>query len=178
MENVNQIWIDIIDFNNYYVSNNGEVKSVHSGKERILKKKIDRYGYYCVGLSKNGKIYWRTVHRLVAQAFIQNPDNLPCVNHKDENKQNNFVWINDDGSVDFDKSNLEWCSHRYNTRYSQTIPILQFDLQGNLIKEWECITDASTSLNIDRKTICAICKHKKHFHSAKGFTFQYKYQCV
>ena len=170
-----EIWKDIKGYESLYrVSNLGRVKSLERKrktknnnmaivKERILKHKIDKYGYCSVSLSKEGKLYYYTVHRLVAQAFIPNPNNLPQVNHKDENKLNNCV------------DNLEWCTNKYNSRFSNSIPILQFDLQGNFIKEWECITDASTSLNIDRKTICAICKHKKHYYTAKGFTFQYKY---
>ena len=51
------------------------------------------------------------------EAFVPNPHNYPCVNHKDENRGNNFIWVNPDGSVDLEKSNLEWCSHKYNLNY-------------------------------------------------------------
>lgn len=109
-------WKVIINYENYMVSNFGRVKSlprlVKNGrgggiltKERILKTKICRNGYEMVCLCKNSRTKWFLIHRLVAEAFIPNPDNLPEVNHKDENKLNNFV------------DNLEWCDHNYNINY-------------------------------------------------------------
>ena len=118
-----EIWKDIEGFEGLYqVSNLGRVKSLGNGnsgnsKERILKARKDKYGYLLVHLYKDGKEKHFTVHRLVAKVFIPNPHNLPQVNHKDENKQNNFVWVNEDGSVDFEKSNLEWCDGKYNINY-------------------------------------------------------------
>lgn len=73
-------------------------------KERILKPTHTR-GYLCVGLSKFGILKRKQIHRLVAEAFIPNHDNLPQVNHKDENKQNNCA------------DNLEWCTAKYNVNY-------------------------------------------------------------
>ena len=103
----------------YQVSNLGRVKSLtrtfkqYNGhkiitshiNERILKPMITN-NYYSVGLSKEGKVKCIRVHRLVAIAFIPNPDNLPCINHKDENKLNNKV------------ENLEWCTITYNNNYN------------------------------------------------------------
>lgn len=117
-----EIFRKIKDFEEEYeVSNYGNVKSLKNGKEIIMKPSIDTSGYFFVGLYKNKKTYKKKIHRLVAEAFIPNPDNLPCVNHKDENKLNNFVWVNDDGSVDIEKSNLEWCTHEYNINYGTAI---------------------------------------------------------
>ena len=99
----------------YEVSNHGNIKSLITN--RLLKLCIESQGYYIVGLCKNRKQISKRVHRLVAETFIPNPDNLSCINHKDENKLNNFVWINDDGSVDLEKSNLEWCTIKYNSNY-------------------------------------------------------------
>lgn len=87
----------------YYVSNLGQVKNKHG---RILKPAI-RNGYCRVYL----KDKWYPVHRLVAMAFIPNPDGLPEVNHKDFNKFNNCV------------DNLEWCTRKYNTRYGNFISV-------------------------------------------------------
>lgn len=89
----------------YQISNEGIVKSIWFGKERILKPRKDRGGYYTVGFWKDRKLKWYKVHRLVATAFIPNPDNLPQVNHKDECKTNNTV------------ENLEWCTQEYNNNY-------------------------------------------------------------
>jgi hypothetical protein len=76
--------------------------------EEIIKKpsKLPK-GYLRLGLCKNGKIKYYSIHRLVAEAFIPNPNNYPCVNHKDENVQNNNV------------ENLEWCTHKQNNNYKK-----------------------------------------------------------
>lgn len=87
----------------YEVSNTGNVKSLI--KNNIIKSFINKKGYRLVSLSKNGIIKKFSVHRLAAQAFIPNPDNLPMVNHKDEDKTNNSV------------DNLEWCDAKYNNNY-------------------------------------------------------------
>ena len=74
-------------------------------KEKILKTYIDKYGYAYVVLCKNNKTHLATIHRLVAEAFIPNYNNLPQINHKDENKLNNNI------------NNLEWCTCKYNINY-------------------------------------------------------------
>lgn len=110
-----EIYKPIKDFEDYEISNEGNVKSNISNK--ILKPRLNKSGYYYIALYKNKKQYNKKAHRLVAEAFLSNPLDLPYVNHKDENKQNNRVWINDDGSVDYEKSNLEWCDAKYNSNY-------------------------------------------------------------
>ena len=112
-----EIWKDIKDYDGLYqVSNTGKIKSLErwidrkcKGKrwqeEKILKPLVNKHGYLHVGLHKNGKIKNYLVHRLVAEAFIQNPNNYPQVNHKDENPSNNFV------------NNLEYCDAKYNSNY-------------------------------------------------------------
>ena len=101
-------------YENYQISNYGNVLSVKKG---IFLKKVVVCGYECVNLCVNGKKKMHKVHRLVAEAFLPNPNNYPCVNHKDEDKTNNFIWVNDDGTVDPLRSNLEWCSSAYNNAY-------------------------------------------------------------
>lgn len=119
----------------YEVSNYGNIRSLKRNK--ILRPRITR-GYYHVTLCKNGILYYKLNHRLVAEAFIPNPDNLPCVNHKDENKLNNFVWVNEDGSVDLEKSNLEWCTYKYNSNYGTAIERQSAKLKGRkLSEEWK-----------------------------------------
>lgn len=83
----------------YQVSNTGKVKNV--SRNRILIGEIDN-GYHRVILKDKKKYY---VHRLVSQLFLSNPNNLPCINHKDGNKLNNNV------------NNLEWCTYSYNTKH-------------------------------------------------------------
>ncbi len=109
-----EIWKDIKGYEGYYqVSNQGRVRRIKSGKStqkgRILKtsSKFDEYSR--TGLSINGKVCWLTIHRLVAEAFIPNPEKKPCVNHIDGNKRNNVV------------SNLEWCTYSENNRHAYRI---------------------------------------------------------
>jgi len=163
-----EVWIDIVGFvGKYQISNYGRVKSIkrkYAG-EKILKLQIDKNGYHRVSL-KNGKSYYLPVHRLVAQAFIPNPDNLPCVNHKDENKQNNCV------------DNLEWCTVAYNNTYGSRYnlnekPVLQFDLNGNLINKYKSVSDAARINNYKTQSIQGVCCGYKSRKTAYGFKWTY-----
>ena len=89
-------WKKIEGFENYSISSDGEVRN--DNNLYVLKQHLNNKGYPMVNLWKNNKGYWRTVHRIVALAFIPNPNNKPQVNHIDGNKQNNNV------------DNLEWCT--------------------------------------------------------------------
>lgn len=103
-----EIWKDILDYEGIYqISSLGRVKSFHRNKSKfyILKPVLSKDGYYIVSLHKNGKQKTPRLHRLVAQAFIPNPENLPEVNHIDEDKSHNY------------DSNLEWCTRNYNINY-------------------------------------------------------------
>lgn len=103
---VEVVWKPVVGYeNDYEVSTTGQVRNKHG---LILKQGIKRSSatyYKIVSLSRNGVQTTKSVHRLVAQAFIPNPDNLPMVNHKDEDGTNNFV------------GNLEWCTREYNVNY-------------------------------------------------------------
>lgn len=157
---------DIVGYDSLYQINNyGTVISKKSG--RILKAS-EANGYYHVTLSKNGKTETINVHKLVAITFLPNPHNLPCVNHKDENRKNNFVWVNDDGNVDLENSNLEWCTQKYNSVYSLSKPVLQFDLDGNLIREWESTVEIERCLGFYNTNIGRCCLGKQYRHTAYG----------
>lgn len=164
-------WRDIIGYEGLYqVSNLGRVKSFlyHNGtNERIIKPIRLKNGYYNVGLSKN-KISKRIyIHRLVADAFIPNPNNYPVINHKDENPSNNCV------------NNLEWCTQKYNMNYGtlkekqkrESKSVLQYDLNNNFIKQWNSISDAEQKLNITHCNIVACLKHRRN--NAGGFIWKY-----
>lgn len=184
-----EIWKDIKGYKNLYqVSNLGNVRSLDrirkNGKEpnrkylqksKLLKPAIQNVGYKFVVLSKNGKRKGFRVHRLVAEAFIDNPNNYDCVNHKDENKLNNNV------------SNLEWCTVAYNNKYGTKQEryrkkirkktgkrINQYDLEGNLMNTWECIMDAERFLNKKRAAtpIWNCCQHKTK--TAYGYRWEYQ----
>ena len=105
-------WRIIEGFDNYMVSNYGQVKSIKDRgvvRDKILSCAHRPDGYISVVLYKNGKKHIKTVHRLVAQAFIENTNNYEMVNHKDENRSNNHV------------ENLEWCTRSYNQIYSMKL---------------------------------------------------------
>lgn len=134
-----EIWLPIKDYENYEISNLGRVRK----NNKILRQYENDKGYLYVGLSKNNKRKFFRVHRLVAMAFINNSENLPEVNHKDENKLNNRI------------DNLEWCTRLYNMRYGNAQEkatktrykkINQYDLSGNLIKTWNSIKEATETL--------------------------------
>ena len=120
------------------MSNLGRVKNKHG---RILKPEI-RNGYYSVSLMKNNKRRNYRIHRLVAEAFIPNPDNLPQVNHKDENKLNNIV------------SNLEWCDNTYNSQYPNDLGVYCFDLD----EYFRSASEASVHTGVCRTSILKACR--------------------
>ena len=108
-----EIWRPVVGYEGLYeVSSYGRVRSLdrYDGRNRFLKGRIltlhtDKDGYLSAYLCSNSKVKGFLVHRLVAQAFIPNPDNLPIINHKDENPSNDNV------------DNLEWCTAKYNSNY-------------------------------------------------------------
>ena len=129
-----EIWKDIEGYEGLYqVSNKGRIKSLNyrrTGKEGMLKGKPDKDGYLRVSLYKNRKQKPFYIHRLVAKAFIPNSDDLPEVNHKDENKENNTV------------DNLEWCDRKYNNNYGSRNERASVSMKGKkhkLKKQILCI---------------------------------------
>lgn len=104
--NLFEVWKPVPGFPDYEVSSEGRIWSKKNG---YLKTRLESRGYEIVNLYLYGKMYTKKVHRLVALAFIQNPDNLPQINHKDENKSNNRI------------DNLEWCDSKYNLNYGTRI---------------------------------------------------------
>lgn len=182
------VWKSIKNFEGMYeVSENGDIKSLtrkvassrsSSGfrtvRERILKQHIDRYGYACVTLRKEGRDFGRTVHRLVASAFLENPDNLPSINHIDEDKLNNHY------------SNLEWCTVQHNNNYNDRqlrigevqrkkgvngIPVSQYDLEGNHIQDFVSGKAAASDAEIHKNAVYQCCKGLRE--SAGGYIWKY-----
>ena len=163
-----EIWKDIKDYEGLYqVSNMGRVKSlertVWNGRgyriipEKILKGLDNGYGYLFVILCKEGKDKNCRINRLVAQAFLPNPDNLPIINHKDEDKYNNHM------------DNLEWCSHSYNNTYNDRAkkagkklskPVFSVDKESGLIMWWSSAREAERCTGINSSNIIKCCKGK------------------
>ena len=169
-------WKDIKDYEGFYqVSDLGTVKSlerdvyfpngtVHHLKEKILVQRIEKNGYPYVYLHKNGKGKFMLVHRLVALAFIPNPENKPQINHKNEIKNDNSV------------ENLEWCDSKYNinygTRTARQIQNRRSYKLGNhprakpvfcveLNKTFDCAKRAEEELGIWRNSIGSACLGKQ-----------------
>ena len=165
-----EIWCPVKNYENLYeVSDQGRVKSIGYGKERILKPALTPQGYLQVSLCKNGEIKRCLVHRLVSKTFIPNPDNLPEVNHKDENPSNNKV------------ENLEWCDQKYNNNYGthnqrmaekKSKSVLQYTKSGEFVREWKSATDVQRNLNYSQGNISSCCIGK--LKSANGFVWKFK----
>ena len=137
-------------------------------KGRILKLGNHNKGYLSVNLRKNNKLKTYLVHRIIAEVFLPNPNNYKEVNHKDEDKTNNSV------------ENLEWCDRLYNVRYgtgierrskTQSKPVLQYDLEGNLIREWKSVTECGMN-GYNYGNVAACCRGE--LKTYKGFLWEYK----
>jgi hypothetical protein len=171
-------------FDGYMVSNFGNIKSLERdvvrrsklGKEfvyhldeKILSKKIDSDGYELVNLYRNGKQETLKVHRLVAEAFIDNPNNFPIINHKDCNRKNNVV------------DNLEWCDYSYNNSYGDAgykralkkgKPLIAYK-DGKEIGKFISSYEAAKILNCSSGNIRSYLRGNNNIKSVKGYTFKW-----
>lgn len=153
-----EIWKPIPEFESYKISTYGRVKNPYG---KILAQGSNKKGYKHVYLNNETKKHKHSfVHRLVAFAFIPNPNNLPQINHKDKKCDNNHV------------ENLEWCDNTYNQRYSNAKQIVQYDINGNLLKFWNAISDIQKELGIPSTNVSKCCKAK--IKTINGFIFLYK----
>lgn len=160
-----EIWKDIKGYEGLYqVSNLGRVRSLKYGKERVLKTQLDKDGYECLMLYKNGKHKTCRIHRLVAEAFIPNPDGLPCINHINECKQSNVV------------TNLEWCSVAYNNSYGTrneriSKRVYQYTLDGSYVRSYYSTREAERQTGIWQQSICGVVLGKRN--SAGNYIWSY-----
>ena len=157
-----EVWKPIQGFEDRYaVSSKGRVMNLKTG--RVLKNRIEPHGYAYVDLCNgNGSPKRITVHRLVATTFINNPNNLPQVNHIDEDKRNNDV------------TNLEWCTASQNNRHSnhqRSCKINQYTLDGELINTWESSHEIERELGFNQSHIISCCKGK--YKTAYRFKWEY-----
>jgi hypothetical protein len=161
-----EVWKDIKETNGrYQVSNRGRVRN----KKKLIKQFDNGNGYMYVRILVNNKPTNKRVSRLVAQAFLRNPNNYLFVNHIDENRKNNNV------------DNLEWCSIKYNNNFGKRIEkykkaryksINQYSLNGDFIKKWNSIKEISQKLNISASGITSCAKRK--FKQFKGYVWRYE----
>ena len=168
-----EVWKDIKDYEGFYqVSNLGNIRSldrvvttyqgpfIKKGKPKSICNLTK--GYKGVLLCKNGKQKTFRVHRLVAEAFLPNPNNYPMINHKDEKKDNNMIWVNEDGSIDYNKSNLEWCDNKYNINYSWSISVYSVNLNTGEYRKYPSLTDAAEKTGIDKPSISMVLNNKRN----------------
>lgn len=168
LENVNcEEWRTIKDFPNYLVSNFGNIYSLKRNGTLggVRKTNFSHNGYIQVSLKNENGLVNKRVSRLVAEAFIPNPENKPHVNHIDENKTNNRV------------ENLEWTTIKENMNHgsrnskiskSKEIPIYCVELDKTFVSGKQ----AATELGVARSSICEVLKGRRK--SAGGYRFKYK----
>ena len=175
----------------YRVSNWGRILSLNyrnTGKPGLMNPGKIKNGYLQVVLSKNKEKKKCYVHRLIAETFLENPEGKPCVNHKIEGKKGksmNFVFFNEDGSVNEERTTIEWVTYEENNNYAtrnermakaktngkQSKPVLQLTLTGDLIREWPSLSECDRN-GFDKSHVCLCCNGKQKSH--KGFRFMYK----
>ena len=174
-----EIWKDLKDYEDHYqISSLGRIKSLARKhkfgtlEEKIMKPSKNVNGYYQVNLWKNGKVKLRRVHRLVAETFISNPENLPHVNHKNEIKSDNRV------------ENLEWCDIKYNNEYGshkfviekmaklKRKKVIQYDKQLNVIKVWDSLSSITKELGYNKAFISKCCLGS--VKQCYGYIWKYK----
>lgn len=162
-----EVWKDVVGYEGLYkISNKGRIISCGTGNYMKLSKDSKRY--ITCGLTKDKKQLMHRVHRLVAMAFIPNPNNYPQVNHKDENKSNNCV------------ENLEWCTDDYNRHYGKTVErtakahqkqVDQYSINGEFLKTWDGINVAADTLHLSRPHITDCCKGR--LNQTGGYVWKY-----
>ena len=165
-----EIWKDIKGYKDLYqISNLGRIKSLyalHNGK--ILKPQKQKNGYFTIDLHRNGKFKRKTIHKLVAEAFIPNVNNYKYINHKDSDISNNKA------------DNLEWCTQKYNIKYAydfgNKIPphmksVNQIDINGKVIATFISIQEAGRKTNIKSANISKCCRNLRN--KAGGYQWAY-----
>ncbi len=175
-----EIWKDILEYEGIYqISNIGRIKKlkkIHPKNqfdkiEMIKKLRTTIYGYAGTILCKKNKQKNVFAHRLVAQAFIPNPENKPQVNHingiKTDNRVENLEWVTcSENIIHAFKNNLK--------KITTTRHIVQCDINGNFIKEWGSLIEVKNKLGISSSIICGVCKNKIGRRTAGGYKWIYK----
>lgn len=172
-----QVWKPVIGYEGLYeVSNHGNVRSLdriiienNTNKERPIKGinlsiANSKRGYRVVVLCKNGTENMRNVHQLVAESFIPNPENKPCINHKDFNRLNNYV------------ENLEWCTYAENNLHSieegkRGKTVIQLTKNGEFVQQFDSIKRAESHTGIASQNIGKVCKGEREF--AGDYSWEY-----
>ena len=193
---IGEIWRTAISdgepYEGYKVSNLGRILSLNyrnTGKAELMNPYEDTGGYLVVNLSKNGEYKTCYAHRLVAEAFLPNPEGKPEINHKiegDEGKKINIVIFNEDGSVNNEKTSIEWVTRKENNDYGTrneragkantngkcSKKVLQFTLDGEFLREWPSTKEIERQLGFNNSVVGRCCRGK--IKSAYGYIWKYK----
>ena len=155
----NEEWRDVVGYEGLYqVSDQGRVRSFKWNKERFLKPSMDKDGYLLVTLCTGGKPKTLKVHRLVCEAFHENPENKLDVNHINENKTDNRA------------CNLEWSTRKENCNHgtrnvrmaiAKSRPIAQYTLNGKLLKVWPSAKEVGRQTGFSRGSISKVANGKR-----------------
>lgn len=173
--------VQIKEFPRYYACEDGQIWD--SKRKRFVpqSQRSRKKGYLCITLNDNGVFVQKSVHRLIAQAFLPNPNNYPMVNHKDENPKNNH------------KDNLEWCDAQYNNTYGTRLirsssnqknradcsrPVVQLDMNGNIIARYPSTAEVERQTKIRNSQISAVCNHKPSHYTAGGYIWKWEEEVI
>ena len=173
-------------YEDFEVSNLGRILSLNyknTGKSELLEPSETTCGYLVVNLCKNEKRKTCLVHRLIAETFLENPENKPCINHKiqgKEGKKINMVIFNEDGTIDKERTTIEWVTYKENNDYgtrneraakARSKTVLQLSLSGELIREWPSTKECGRN-GFNQSAVAACCRGEKPQY--KGFLWMYK----
>lgn len=165
----NEYWKNLTYANRkFQISNLGSIKVLKRDGWKLVKPQVKGPGYLRFGIMFEGKKITIYIHRLVATAFVPNPENKPHVNHLNGNPSDNRV------------SNLQWCTAMENVMHAHSTNLVkgptkmrrvfQLGLDGRLVKDWNCISEAAQD-GFESGKICACCKGKRKQH--KGYKWKY-----
>jgi hypothetical protein len=177
-----EIWKEVHGYEGIYeVSNIGNIRSLKFNKIKDIRPGLNTSGYFIVALCKNNNQITKKLHRLIAKSFIDNPENKPCINHKDGNKINNNI------------SNLEWCTFSENNQHAYDIglkkgttylkgkfgkdhhlsmAIIQLSKDNEILNEFGSIREAQRKTGILKSGISRVCRMERK--TAGGFIWKFK----